>query len=52
MRELGIHSTGEKLLIFTEARDALDGVPLLTDEVMRRVEGVVQNKATRVYGSS
>lgn len=32
--------------------DALDVVPLLTDEVMARIEEVVQNKETRVYGSS
>ncbi|PJF24643.1 MAG: aldo/keto reductase, partial [Phototrophicales bacterium] len=32
--------------------DALHVVPLLTDEVMARIEEVVQNKETRIYGSS
>jgi aryl-alcohol dehydrogenase-like predicted oxidoreductase len=32
--------------------DALNVVPLLTDDVMARIEEVVQNKETRVYGSS
>jgi len=31
---------------------ALDVVPLLTDDVMARIEGVLGNKETRLYGSS